>query len=110
MSLTLPGDATPLEERGDGVIYVRGTRVPLETIVGAFEDGETAEEIVQQYPSVALADVYGVIAYYLRHREQVRAYVAVRRDAQMRIRRENEARWDQQGIRERLLPRRSRTA
>jgi uncharacterized protein (DUF433 family) len=97
MSFEISDDPTPLEER-DGVIYVRGTRVPLETIVGAFEDGATSEEIVQQYPSMELADAYAIVAYYLRHREDVDVYLACRRDGQQRVRRENESRWDNRGI------------
>lgn len=46
---------------------VRGTRVTLDTVLAAFRDGATAEEIVQQYPSISLADMYQVLGYSLRH-------------------------------------------
>jgi uncharacterized protein (DUF433 family) len=36
---------------------VRHTRVTLETIIAAFNEGATTEEIALQYPSVPLADV-----------------------------------------------------
>lgn len=39
----------------DGVVRVAGTRVTLDTVVAAFEEGATAEEIAQQYPSLAFA-------------------------------------------------------
>ena len=52
----------PLQTDADGVIRVGGTRVTLETVVEAFQQGATAEEIVQQYPSLALAEVYAVLA------------------------------------------------
>jgi hypothetical protein len=35
----------------DGVVRVAGTRVTLDTVVGAFDTGATAEEIAQQYSS-----------------------------------------------------------
>lgn len=54
---------------------VGGTRVTLDTLVAAFDAGATAEEIAQQYPSVALADVYAVIAYYLLHQPEIQAYL-----------------------------------
>jgi Protein of unknown function (DUF433) len=38
----------PLTTGSDGVVRVTGTRVPLETIVTAFDGGATAEEIAQQ--------------------------------------------------------------
>ncbi len=50
----------PLAAGSDGVIRVAGTRVTLDTIASAFERGATAEEIVQQYPSLPLAAVYSV--------------------------------------------------
>ena len=50
----------------DGVIRIANTRVTLDTIVAAFLEGATAEEIAQQYPTVELADIYAIIGYYLR--------------------------------------------
>jgi hypothetical protein len=38
----------PLTRGPDGVVRVTGTRVPLETLVTAFDAGATAEEIAQQ--------------------------------------------------------------
>lgn len=73
-------EPVPLVACSDGVMRVGGTRVTLDTILSAFSKGATAEEIVQQYPSVALADVYQVIAYYLRHASEVNAYLERRRE------------------------------
>jgi uncharacterized protein (DUF433 family) len=55
-------EPVPLQTDADGVIRIGGTRVTLDTLAAAFDAGATAEEIVQQYPSLALADVYSVIA------------------------------------------------
>jgi tRNA C32,U32 (ribose-2'-O)-methylase TrmJ len=81
--------------------------VTLDTVVSAFCDGATAEEIVQQYPSLNLADVYHVIGYYLRRTSEVEAYLQARRADAEALRTENEARFDPQGVRARLLARRS---
>jgi uncharacterized protein (DUF433 family) len=67
MALQVLAEPAPLKADSDGVIRVGGTRVTLATIVIAFHQGATAETIVQQYPSLTLADVYAVIGYYLRH-------------------------------------------
>ena len=40
--------------------------------------GATPEAIVQRYSTLTLSDVYAVIAYYLRHRRDVEAYLARR--------------------------------
>ena len=101
-------DAVPLKADADGVVRVAGTRVTLDTIVAAFREGATAEEIAQQYPSISLADVYALIGYYLRQAEKVDAYLEQRRAQAQAVRRENERRFDPQGIRERLLARRGR--
>ena len=104
-----PAEATervPIQIDAEGVIRVGGTRVTLDTVVAAFDAGATAEEIVQQYPSVALADVYSVIAYYLRHRVTVQEYVVNRQRQAAETRAQNEQRFDPSGVRERLLARR----
>lgn len=96
----------PIETDADGVIRVAGTRVTLDTLVAAFNEGATAEEIVLQYPSLELGDVYAVIGYYLHNRAEVEQYLERRREEASRVRRENEARFDPKGIRDRLLARR----
>ncbi len=52
-----------LAEGDDGVIHVAGTRVTLVSLAEAFHEGATAEEMAQQYPSLALANVYFVLGY-----------------------------------------------
>ena len=44
-------------------------------IIVAFEGGAAAEEIVMRFPTLRLADVYAVIAYYLRHKAEVQDYM-----------------------------------
>jgi uncharacterized protein (DUF433 family) len=107
MGLMIVQEPIPLETTEEGVIRVARTRVTLETVVAAFEQGATAEEIVQQYPSLQLADAYAVIGYYLRHRPEVETYLAERDRVSSRVRQENEARFEPAGVRARLLARRS---
>lgn len=95
----------PLETGSDGVIRVCGTRITLDTVWAAFNEGATAEEIVQQYPSLSLADTYQAIGYCLRHRDVIEAYLAKRSESAEDIRRSNESRWRPEGIRARLLER-----
>ena len=99
----------PIETDADGVIRVGGTRVTLDTLVAAFSEGATAEEIVQQYPSLELGDVYAVIGYYLHNRAEVEQYLERRREEALRVCGENEARFDPEGIRDRLLARRNQS-
>jgi len=108
MSLAIVTEPLPLMIDKDGVVRVGHTRVTLDTVVAAFRDGATAEEIVQQYPSLQLADVYAVIGYYLRQQAEVDAYLRQRQQQAGDIRSQNEARFDPTGVRDRLLARRSR--
>lgn len=110
MPLTFAADVVPLETDADGVVRVGKTRVTLDTVIAAFNEGATAEEIVQQYPSLSLADVYQVIGYYLRRTAEVEAYLRQRRAEAESVRRQNESRLDPQGVRDRLLSRRRRDA
>jgi uncharacterized protein (DUF433 family) len=96
----------PLVSGEDGAIRVAGTRVTLDAVAQAFERGATAEEIVQHYPALPLADVYSVLGYLLRHQAEVAAYLATRAGRREAVRKENEKRFPPQGIRARLLARR----
>ena len=90
----------------DGVCRVAGTRVTLDTVVYAFRDGATPEEIVQMYPALELADAYEAVTHYLRHRSETDAYIAAREAAAREVHAENERRFPTAGVRERLLARR----
>ena len=106
MSLTVAADPTPLRVDSSGAVRVGKTRVLLDLVIGGYNGGWSAEEIVERYPSLQLADVYAVIAYYLRHRDEVEEYLRERERKADEIRRTIEARDDPVGIRARLLARR----
>jgi uncharacterized protein (DUF433 family) len=100
----------PLTLDVDGVYRIGKTRVTLDTIITAFREGATAEEIVQQYPTLQLADVYSVIGYYLHRQDEVDSYLRERQHHADMVRAENEARFDPVGVRDRLLARQERRA
>jgi uncharacterized protein (DUF433 family) len=106
MNLPVVSDPLPLALSEDGrVIRVAGTRVTLDTLIGAFKRGATPEEIAQDYSVVSLADVYAVITFYLRHRSEVDEYLERRASEHAELRREIESRSEYQEFRERLLAR-----
>jgi uncharacterized protein (DUF433 family) len=106
MTLSIPTDPIPVKLDADGVARVGGTRVTLDTIVSFFNQGLSAEGIHAKFPSVSLADIYLTVGYYLRYRADVEAYLCEREQLGAEVRRENEARFDPHGVRERLLARR----
>ena len=91
----------------NGVVRVSTTRVTLDTVLTAFLEGARAEEIVEQYPSLQLSDVYSVIGYYLRHKAEVDAYLLERQHLATEVRQEAEKRFNPVGIRDRNLARRN---
>jgi uncharacterized protein (DUF433 family) len=107
MNLPVATETIPLRKDKYGVIRVGGTRVTLDTVVRAFKNGATAEEIVLQYSALDLADVYAVITYYLRRQAEVEAYLQEQEEEARKVRQQNEARFDPHGIRDRLLARRN---
>jgi uncharacterized protein (DUF433 family) len=90
-----------------GVLRIRNTRVSLDSVIIAFNQGSTAEQIVYDYDTLTLSDVYAAISYYLQHRGTVDAYLARRAKQNEKLREANENRFNQRGIREKLLARRS---
>jgi uncharacterized protein (DUF433 family) len=105
--LVIETQPLPLYIDSSGVARVGGTRVTLETVVSAFLEGDSAEEIVEQYPVLSLAEVYAAIAYYLNHREQIDGYLAEQRAKSQQTRQNAERRSDPYGIRQRLMKRKS---
>jgi uncharacterized protein (DUF433 family) len=107
MTLTIEASPVPLTVTEDGAIRITGTRVTLDSVVYAFEEGATAEEIVLRYPTLRLVDTYSVIAYYLNHQAEVKAYLKQQEKLAEQLRLENEARPEVQALRKRLLARRT---
>ena len=103
----LVAEPPPMRVDKYGVVRVGQTRVRLETVIEAFNSGSSAEEILLKYPSLDLTDVYGVITYYLWHRDDVDRYLEERRLMSQEALREIEARFPPDGIRDRLLSRRT---
>jgi uncharacterized protein (DUF433 family) len=107
MILAVVAEPAPLKTNADGVVRVGNTRVTLDTVIAVFNQGTTAEEIVYRYPSLRLADVYATIGFYLNHQQEVETYLQQRQQQAQEIRKMNEARFDPQGLRDRLLARKA---
>jgi uncharacterized protein (DUF433 family) len=105
MALEIVNDPVPLWIDPDGTVRVGGTRVTLDVMLAGFEHGEAPEEIVSAFPTLKLADVYSVIGYYLRHRDEVDAYLKVRRQRAEELRAKIESDPAQRAFRERLKER-----
>ncbi len=108
MSIEIVNKPVPLKIDIDGVIRIGGTRITLDTVIADFKEGATAEEIAYQYPSLLLSDIYSAISYYLQQQSEVEAYLHQSQQVAKEVRKQNETRFKQHGIRGRLMARRSK--
>ena len=104
--LPLHADPIPLRVDEGGAVRVGKSRISLDLVVEQYENGMTPEDMVRAYDTLGLADVHAVIAYYLRHRDEVRAYLKRRREEAEGLRAKIEAERPRVS-REELLARRS---
>jgi uncharacterized protein (DUF433 family) len=109
MSLATAVVPSPLRTDETGVIRIGSSRVPLEGIVHAFDAGASAEEIVASYPTLDLGDVYATIAYILKNRGEIDAYLAQCKTEAERVHEEWEAKYPTTELRRRIHQRATRT-
>ena len=95
----------PLTRNDDGAFLIGESRGTLDTLVRAFKTGATAEQIAQQYPSPALEDIYTTIGFDLRNPDAAEDYLKQRDEFRAKVQHENEARFDPNGIRDRVMAR-----
>jgi uncharacterized protein (DUF433 family) len=63
-------------EQRDGGYYVAGVRISLDSIVYAFNRGESPERILEEFPLLdRVSRVYGAIAFYLDHKADIDKYL-----------------------------------
>jgi uncharacterized protein (DUF433 family) len=109
MSVVVSTSEIKLTKTEAGVLRIGDSRVSLDTVIIAFSQGATPEQIVEDYDSLELAEVYAAISYYLQNREEVEDYLARRKVRRDELRSEIESRSNPQGIREKLLARRRKS-
>lgn len=107
MSLLVSDLPIPLRSDDSGVLRVGSTRVSLDSVVAAYVDGSSVEQIAEDFPTLDLADIHAVISYYLRHTKEVEEYLCEQRRSADAVRQEIEAIVVPPGIRQRLLARRA---
>lgn len=102
MPISMKAEAPPIRVDESGGLRVGNTRVLLDLVVIAFQNGATPEDIVRSYDTLSLADVYAVIAYYLRHRAEIDAYIAEGERQFADARQRSESRGEFNELRERM--------
>ena len=59
---------------------VRGTRLPVRTIVVAYQGWGDVDRVLEAYPELTRRDVEDALAYYRTHRAEIDSYVERDRD------------------------------
>lgn len=111
MPFVVEAESVPLRVDENGDVRVGNSRVLFDLVVGEFENGATPETIVENYPTLTLADTYAAIGYYLRHPDLVADYLKERESRADAVRTQIRAvQADMTAIRERLLRRRDQSS
>src|SRR5262245_61788368 len=98
-----------LTQETDGEIHLTGHRIGLLHLVHYYNEGYSPEMFVCQYPTLPLALVHKVIAFYLENRAEVDTYVANCRTELTRQRASSPNPLDLQALRKRLEAQQAQT-
>jgi uncharacterized protein (DUF433 family) len=66
-----------LTQDADGYIHVTGHRIGLQDLVYHYNEGYSPEALLEAFPTLSLALVHKVIAFYLEDKGEVDAFVAM---------------------------------
>jgi uncharacterized protein (DUF433 family) len=67
--------AKPYIEQRDTGYWITGTRISLDSVVLSYLNGESPENMAQNFPLLSLEQIYGAIAFYLSNRDIVDVYL-----------------------------------
>lgn len=84
---------------------VDGSRVSKYSLINAFKEGASAEEIALRFPTLNLKQIYSVINDYLQHPVEFEQYFNEELEQQEQKKQQIEKRFSSEGIRQKLLER-----
>lgn len=59
-----------------GQAVIDGTRIRVKNVAVLLEAGRTPQQILEQYPSLSLAQVHYAIGYYYEHQDELAAEIS----------------------------------
>jgi uncharacterized protein (DUF433 family) len=90
MNLVLQPIPVPLLDDGHGGLRVGSTRVSFESVWHMYQQGASPSEIVHAFDTLHPADVCAVLAWAIRHADDVGAYLKRRDEEAAAVRRKLE--------------------
>ncbi len=100
--MNLPAIEIPLREDETGTLRVGSTRITLDVVISALKRGDSADVIADSFPSITLAQVYAVIAYYLQNQISLDNYLQKRALEADKLRQEIEEQQGKSDLAERI--------
>lgn len=55
----------------EGKAVIKGTRVPVSSIINHYRSGMSIEEILDGYPNITSAQLFDALSYYFDHKEEI---------------------------------------
>ncbi len=55
----------------EGKAVIKGTRIPVASIVNHYRSGMSIEEILEGYPSITPAQLFDALSYYFDNKEEI---------------------------------------
>jgi len=99
-----------LVQDADGYAHLVGHRIGLQDVVHFYNEGCSAEELCEVFPTLPLALIHKVIAFYLENANEVQQYMAANDTEMERQRAEATSGPDVAELRRRLAARQSAKA
>src|SRR5690349_4693341 len=103
MEIAFTATKPPLSVDKDGTIRVSHTRVTLRTLLTAYKQGATPEQIAQEFTTLKLANVYLILGYYLEHEAEIDTYLSAQDQRATDLRRQSDATFHKTALYKRLM-------
>jgi uncharacterized protein (DUF433 family) len=55
----------------EGKAVIKGTRVPVSSIINNYRSGMSIEEILDGYPNITYSQLFDALSYYFDHKEEI---------------------------------------
>lgn len=62
-------------EKKNGGYWIAGTRISLDSVVYAFNQGASPETIKREFPLLTLEEIYGGLTFYLANQAKIDSYL-----------------------------------
>ena len=108
MTVAIEAEITPLRVDKHGTIRVGKTRVTLDLVIEAFNNGASPPKIVGMYSALDLADTYFALGYYLRHKAEIDEYIRQGEENADKLGEELKTQFGQAKLRKQLEARRAK--